>query len=78
MTRLRRLVVWALERACCLTHPITLHDPWLRWFSNCPLASLAFRLADRWEGCPRCGGNGPYYEPAPRCARCGGHGVGRG
>ena len=49
LTFARRAIVRGLEIGCTLTHPITLHNPWLLFFSNCPLATLSFKLAERWD-----------------------------
>ena len=41
----RRFAFRVLDRACCLTHPIVHHRPWL-WLPLpvCPLATLGFRI----------------------------------
>jgi hypothetical protein len=58
--KMRRLAVRLLDDACCWTHWLTWHRPWL-WLgwrkgrlpviglcAHCPLAELSSRLDERW------------------------------
>lgn len=50
MRSARWYIVRGLEHACHYSHPVVHHRPWL-WLPLpvCPLATLSFRLDDRWH-----------------------------